>query len=445
MKTGKARAVGAFFLAVIMAALPGISIGSDSQAKQTAAPQVECVFIPIKSRGALGSTKVLRLETTIYRPDQSGRFPLVICNHGSTGIGAIPTTKTLKYEIQAKYFLSRGYAVVVPMRKGRGRSEGSYSESEKYSCEFYTWKPGINSAIEDIDGVIEYLSEQPYADVSSIVLTGISRGGFLSVAYAAEGKYRDNVKGVINFSGGWVGEGCRKDFNRWSYSRFGKLTKLRMLWLYAKGDSYYSSRAIETYFQAFAKKGGVAECHLFDKVPGDGHILAFYPSIWKTATDQYLDSLGIDTSPTHVEFGVDLSESGDDTKAGALSETKEIPLPEDMEITVPQAGLPEGIAAFSGRWEGIWDGVLSSVLIVEKIDSDKATVIFAWGDCPGWHIDSGHKRYEARVIPGKKPRIEFGGEGGPEFVFEMEESLEAIQGTREFKDYQNKITMYKKE
>jgi dienelactone hydrolase len=264
-----------------------------AQSEQVTKPEVESTFIPIKARGLLGSTKEIRLAATIYRPNQSGTFPVVIFNHGSTGMGAIPTTRSFTYEAQAEYFLERGYAVVVPMRKGRGKSEGTYAESEERRCDFSTWSPGIESAMEDVDGVLEYLSTQPYADVSNILLAGISRGGFLAVTYAAKGKYRSDVRGVINFVGGWVGEArsCRDDFNRWSYSQLGQLTKLTMLWLYAEGDAYYSSNAIKGYVQAFADGGGVADFHLFSTVPGNGHHLANYREIWKAAADQYLSSL----------------------------------------------------------------------------------------------------------------------------------------------------------
>jgi dienelactone hydrolase len=143
-------------------------------------------------------------------------------------MGAIPTRRSYTYAVQAQYLLSRGYAVVVPMRKGRGQSEGTYAESEERSCDFATWAPGIASALEDLDGIIEYLAQQPYADMSRLLLAGQSRGGFLSVAYAAKGTYRNQVKGVINFVGGWVFEGCPNDFNRWSYGELGKLTTLNM-------------------------------------------------------------------------------------------------------------------------------------------------------------------------------------------------------------------------
>ena len=266
--------------------------GASAQRSHATPPEGESTFIPITSREDPGTPRTLRLEAILYRPNPTDTFPVVIFNHGSTGMGAIPTRRSYTYAVQAQYLLSRGYAVVVPMRKGRGQSEGTYAESEEPSCDFATWAPGIASAMEDLDGIIEYLAQQPYADVSRLLLAGQSRGGFLSVAYAAKGTYRSQVKGVINFVGGWVFEGCRpNDFNRWSYGELGKLTTLPMLWLYAEGDPSYSPNAIKSYVQAFTESGGVVDFHLFRQVPENGHRLLNYPDLWQAPVDKYLDAL----------------------------------------------------------------------------------------------------------------------------------------------------------
>jgi dienelactone hydrolase len=175
------------------------------------------------------------------------------------------------------------------MRKGRGASEGTYSES--YGCDHGSVSSGVASAIEDLDGVFDFLLSQPYVDTYNILLSGISRGGYLSVIYAGKGKHRSDVKGVINFVGGWMGEKCGTDLNSPGYAQTGKATKLAMLWLYSEGDSYYSPIAIRGYLDAFTKAGGKAKFTLYNNVPGNGHRLANFISIWKEEADQYLDSI----------------------------------------------------------------------------------------------------------------------------------------------------------
>jgi hypothetical protein len=65
---------------------------------------------------------------------------------------------------------------------------------------------GLQSAFQDVDAVIDYAQSLPFADASRITLVGMSRGGFLSIAYAAEGRERARVRSVINFVGGWVAQ-----------------------------------------------------------------------------------------------------------------------------------------------------------------------------------------------------------------------------------------------
>lgn len=252
----------------------------------------ETIFIPIKARGLFGSTKKLKLEATLYRPSRDGKFPIVVFNHGSTGRGRTPVSLAWRHECQANYFVKRSYAVISPMRKGRGASEGRYDLSEPETCDSRAVSYGIASAIEDLDGVFEYLLAQPYVDGNNILISGISRGGYLSVIYSAKGKYKDRIKGVINFVGGWVGEGCPPgDHNFYGFREAGKLTSLPMLWLYAERDSYYSPKAIKSYFRVFTEAGGRAKFKIFEDIPGDGHRLAGFVVKWEKDVDSYLETI----------------------------------------------------------------------------------------------------------------------------------------------------------
>ncbi len=56
-----------------------------------------------------------------------------------------------------------------------------------------------------------------------------------------------------------------------------------------------------------------------------------------------------------------------------------VPLPPDTKVTPPAPHMPKGIAAFSGKWIGNWDGQVDHILIVEDVDAEEAAVIYAWG------------------------------------------------------------------
>jgi hypothetical protein len=132
----------------------------------------ETLRIPVTSTTPEGGAQTWHLEATLYRPKPTGRFPVAVFNHGSTGPGQIPVTLTLKFPIVARYFVEQGFAVLVPLRRGRGQSEGSYQES--YQCGREA--SGIAAAVEDLDGVFQFLREQPWADVKRIAIGGASRG-----------------------------------------------------------------------------------------------------------------------------------------------------------------------------------------------------------------------------------------------------------------------------
>lgn len=97
----------------------------------------------------------------------------------------------------------------------------------------------IDSAVEDLNTVVDAMRAEPWVDPQRIIVAGQSRGGLLVVAYA--GRYPDKVEGVINFSGGWwAGRGWGAPINTAQFAAAGQHSKALELWLYADGDSYYT-------------------------------------------------------------------------------------------------------------------------------------------------------------------------------------------------------------
>ncbi|UUX94228.1 alpha/beta hydrolase family protein [Aquabacterium sp. J223] len=177
---------------------------------QVACKAGEAVVVPVQVT-VQGSLKELKLEAFIYKPTGDGNFPVVIFNHGSSGGDP---KRSFPSRVQAKHFAERGFVVIVPMRRGRGKSEGLSLESEEKNCDTQSWLPGLNAALEDVTAVIDYARRLPYADSSRIVLAGASRGGFLSVAYAAKGLKNAGIVGGDQFFGGLGGAGPRQLPNR---------------------------------------------------------------------------------------------------------------------------------------------------------------------------------------------------------------------------------------
>lgn len=72
----------------------------------------------------------------------------------------------------------------------------------------------------------------------------------------------------------------------------------------------------------------------------------------------------------------------------------DVKLPDNVKIEPPASSVPAKRAAFSGRWQGIWDGPLAHVLIVEEVTTDEAVVVYAWG--PTSQVQGGFSRVRAK-------------------------------------------------
>ena len=150
---------------------------------------------------------------------------------------------------------------------------------------------GADRALGDIDAAISVLRRRPdVAPSAPILVGGQSRGGVLSVAYA--GLHPERVAGVINFVGGWLGEGCwtASAVNHALFER-GALYGRPTIWLYGQNDSFYSIAHSRDNFAAFEKAGGKGKFLEFEAAVGKGPGLIGRPKLWSGPIDLYLNSL----------------------------------------------------------------------------------------------------------------------------------------------------------
>lgn len=243
--------------------------------------------------------KSVRLEMIIYKPEGSGPFPTIVFNHGSSGTGRDQSIikATPNFPNIADFFVKRGWAVITPMRRGRGGSEGIYDEglnvdrTKGYTCEISRSIQGAKRALRDIEAAIKTITTMSFVDSSCLIIGGQSRGGILSIAYA--GLHPEQVKGVINFVGGWKGEGCptAKEINQQLFclgSSFPKDT----IWLYGKNDRYYSISHSRSNYKAFQEAGGKGSFHEFELSKGiNGHHIRRLPDLWSSSVEDYLKAL----------------------------------------------------------------------------------------------------------------------------------------------------------
>ena len=145
------------------------------------------------------SDRPVDLVTTLYYPEGPGPFPLAIVNHGANDVQEKPAeVKRHRFTYLAYYFLSRGYAVALPMMRGYGGSSGSQT---RHHCDLD--EVALDNG-RDIAGVIAALTPFVRIDPTRIVVAGQSYGGWNTLGLGALDPPPANVRGLVNFSrAGW--------------------------------------------------------------------------------------------------------------------------------------------------------------------------------------------------------------------------------------------------
>jgi dienelactone hydrolase len=119
------------------------------------------------------------LEVTTYMPNGDGPFPIVVINHGRSP-GDAKLQERYRPTLAVREFVSRGYAVVVPMRQGFSKSGGTEISG---GCNVHS--NGIQQAIS-VKRTVELASSKSWTDSSRIVIIGQSHGGRTTLAYGTD-------------------------------------------------------------------------------------------------------------------------------------------------------------------------------------------------------------------------------------------------------------------
>lgn len=243
----------------------------------------------------------VRLALITYKPAGRGPFPTLIFHHGSTGRGTDSSSFSRPYDPKrlAEWFTARGWAVVLPSRRGRGGSEGRYDEgfsidrSYGYSCDETLSLLGADRALRDIDAVTPLILAQPFVDPTRFAVGGQSRGGVLTIAWS--GRQPTLPRAAINFVGGWMGTGCgtASSINRSLFNR-GNSFSQPSIWLYGDSDPFYPLSHSRSNFAAFQAAGGRGSFHEYQPQQGmNGHQISNAPDLWSATLEAYLIERGL--------------------------------------------------------------------------------------------------------------------------------------------------------
>jgi dienelactone hydrolase len=250
-----------------------------------AALNEEIITIP-----AIINDQTFHLEATLFRPGRTGKFPLIVINHG-TSPDPFRNQERKRYLTASQAFVAQGFAVVVLMRRGYGNSEGQRAGHSRYDLTGF----GLENAV-DIKGAIQFLKTQPYVDPKRIIVIGQSTGGLAIMAYLSMAD--DGVLGGINFHGGvrpksFTGDPllqARID----AFVAYARTTRLPSLWFYTENDHSSRPPFIASLYDSYQRAGGKAQLVQLDPFQEDGHTLFERPeglNIWWPKVSEFLATL----------------------------------------------------------------------------------------------------------------------------------------------------------
>lgn len=255
----------------ILLALAGCGTGAGGLVASTASHEEHRVMVPID-----GGT----IFTRLCLPPGGATRALVLINHGSPARAEQrpQVTPAACGSEAVRWFLARGHAVGLPLRRGFGENGGAFVEGNVCARTDYV-RSGRESA-RDITAALAVLTARPEIPRLPAIVVGQSAGGFAAVALAAENP--PGVAALVNMAGGRGGwhqniprTNCEPDLLVAAAGQFGKTARLPMLWIYTENDSFFDPALAARMHAAFTAGGGQARLERLGPWGRDGHNLFF--------------------------------------------------------------------------------------------------------------------------------------------------------------------------
>jgi dienelactone hydrolase len=272
----------ALLFALLAAAQPG------------AARMVEEVTdLTATAANARGRSVTHPIKVTIFHDDAVPRAPFLVLNHGRPARAEdFVKMGRQRFSDNSKYFVARGFVVLVPTRIGYGITGGEDVE-DSGGCQGKNYPPVYEAAAQQTLQVLVHAGTLPYVDAARGIVLGQSFGGATAIAVAAK-----NVAGVVaavNFAGGGgnpatrPADPCRPDQLRKLFAGYGATARMPTLWLYSENDKYFGKDYPREWFEAFVAAGGKGEFVQLPPHGEDGHAsFSRNSAAWRPAFEDFL-------------------------------------------------------------------------------------------------------------------------------------------------------------
>lgn len=277
------RIVFGFLALLVAAAVALIVVPADPTGRFV----VESFFVPVSD---------YNVEVTVLRPKGRGPFGVVVLNHG---VGATREARLLEspepFLRSAAAFAQRGYAVVMPLRRGFGGTGGDYAESPG-TCGDPDFRHGERAAAADVLAAYAFAQKLPYADPTRMILAGQSAGGVVSLYAASESP--PGLQAVIAFAAGrgadasgQPGVPCAAAKLGSLFAEMGKSIKVPALLYYAENDLFFGPATARMWYGRLREGAPSAELVVQPAFEANGHFVFTDPDgerAWLPAVEDFL-------------------------------------------------------------------------------------------------------------------------------------------------------------
>lgn len=247
----------------LIALLP---VAAAASGRLDAALREEVHHVAVASAGAT-------IVVTSFRPPGSGPFPWIVLSHGTA------TTREANRALgryrplhPVREWVARGYAVLVPVRRGYGASGGDRLGDGYGSCAKPDFRRAGEGAAADLLATVAWARSQPDLDAKSWLLVGQSAGGFASI-YAAS-RQPEGLVAVLAFAPGRggnpdtrPGEPCASAELARLFAELAPRIEVPVLWFYAENDQFIGPRVQKLWFESFRSAGGRGEYVMIPPFP----------------------------------------------------------------------------------------------------------------------------------------------------------------------------------
>jgi len=240
------------------------------------------------------------IVVTSFRPQGGGPFPWIVLSHGTgTSLDANRRRERYRPVNPVREWVRRGYAVLVPMRRGYGDKSAERLGDAYGSCRNPDFRRAGEGAALDLLATADWAKKQPDLDSKRWLLVGQSAGGFASIYTAS--KRPAGLVAVLAFAPGRggdperrPGEPCGSDRMAELFASIAPRIAVPVLWFYAENDEYLGPRVQKLWYESFRSAGGRGELVVvppFPKARGHG----VFPSaagtpLWTAAVEQFFET-----------------------------------------------------------------------------------------------------------------------------------------------------------